>query len=763
VTGLSSDDDACVSLHERWDLSGGRRRVGSEGSDVVPWLRSQAERLGAAAAVLALMTPDGLALEPVWWMGYPEELIDSWRRVSLSLSAPLTDALRGDPVIVSSAAGLSERYPFLESNPLSGCPVMAAVAVCDATDRRIGVLGFSFSASVAVNDADLQQVAAALAQRFPDGPADSGDVGSRLQELSRAFLAATDVEQVLDVLVARAQLLLGAEMVVISTLDESTGTLQMVRGRTPADVHVQSISDLAGVPLLARDALATGAPVLLRSIAERDLRYPTLAGVGVQYQSVAALALRSDHRDWGVVEFGWGRPQKFPTSQVAVLEQVGALCAAALASAHQQANEKAARLRLEQATTRLQELITLTRQLALATLPDDVASVVIDLARRALGADAATLTAYDGHRPAVHLAARGLPGVFEGEPRMRRGQRPAFEQLALVQDLLRSRRPVLVSSFADRNARYPDMANNQVTQQAWANLPLVLGERFVGLASFGWNAPRTFTDDDVAFLEALADHAAIALERVELLTASRSVAETMQHSLLPAALPATPRFTFAARYQPARHLPVGGDWYDVVVLSSSRVAVVVGDVVGHGAAAAAVMGQLRSALTSCLLDGYSPRRALEHLDRFARRVPGARASSVACMLADADRETLTVAHAGHLPALLLDATGTRYLGHATGPVLGVAPQPRYAQRRVRLMHGASVLLYTDGLIERRDEDIDTGLARLADTLTTARDAAPDSIASTVLDAALAAGAGDDDIALICTRLHQGLGRGEDGA
>jgi serine phosphatase RsbU (regulator of sigma subunit) len=215
-------------------------------------------------------------------------------------------------------------------------------------------------------------------------------------------------------------------------------------------------------------------------------------------------------------------------------------------------------------------------------------------------------------------------------------------------------------------------------------------------------------------MQAVADHVAIAMERVAVLSASRSLAETMQHSLLPAAVPDMPRFAFAARYVPAtRGLAVGGDWYDVLDLSPDRVAIAVGDVVGHGAAAAAVMGQLRSALTSCLLDGYGPARALGHLDRFARRVPGARVSSVACLLADAEQETLIWACAGHPPPLLVTPAGSHYLDRPFGPVLGVTADPVHVDHEVRFAPDDTVLLYTDGLVERRDEPLDDGLARLA--------------------------------------------------
>ena len=156
-----------------------------------------------------------------------------------------------------------------------------------------------------------------------------------------------------------------------------------------------------------------------------------------------------------------------------------------------------------------------------------------------------------------------------------------------------------------------------------------------------------------ATLLALAEQCAQALDRARLYRAEHRVAETLQRSLLPQRLPQLPRLALAARYLPgAEGVQAGGDWYDVVELDEHRVAIAVGDVVGQGAAAAAVMGQLRSALAAALLQGHGPAAALELLDRFAARVPGARASTAACVTLDWTAGQVCWARAGHPPPLL---------------------------------------------------------------------------------------------------------------
>jgi len=132
-----------------------------------------------------------------------------------------------------------------------------------------------------------------------------------------------------------------------------------------------------------------------------------------------------------------------------------------------------------------------------------------------------------------------------------------------------------------------------------------------------------------------------------------------------------------------------------------RVAIVVGDVVGHGPRAAGAMGQLRSALAAYLIDGHGPAEALERLDRFARRVDGATAGTVPCGVLDRDTGALRWARAGHVPALLADESEARFLGSGSGTVLRVRGRPPFVEESTVLAPGAIVLLYTDGLVERR--------------------------------------------------------------
>jgi serine phosphatase RsbU (regulator of sigma subunit) len=209
------------------------------------------------------------------------------------------------------------------------------------------------------------------------------------------------------------------------------------------------------------------------------------------------------------------------------------------------------------------------------------------------------------------------------------------------------------------------------------------------------------------------------------------------------------------RYRPAiGTLNVCGDWYDLVHLPGDRIAVAVGDVVGHGLQAACVMGLLRSALsaTSHVADG--PAQALEVLGLYARSVDGAENATAVETYVDWDTHTITYSSAGHPPPALLRTDGTvEFLDQATDPPLGARPDhvPR-PQAAGTFTEGDTLVLYTDGLIERRREDIDAGLARLADSLTHHRGAEPEALAEALLLDLLPAVGATDDTALVIVRL-----------
>jgi PAS domain S-box-containing protein len=261
---------------------------------------------------------------------------------------------------------------------------------------------------------------------------------------------------------------------------------------------------------------------------------------------------------------------------------------------------------------------------------------------------------------------------------------------------------------------------------------------------------RPFTSADQTLLTVIAGRLGQGLQRVHQVDQQRETALALQHSILgPADLPAG----FAVRYQPAsRPLQVGGDWYDVIGLDDGRIALVVGDCVGHDLAAATVMGQLRSACRAMLLERASPAAALAGLDRFAARLPGAQSTTAFCAVLDPETGELSYASAGHPPPILVYADGTSRLlddGHSIS--LGIRPQWERTPAQVTLPAQATLLLYTDGLVERRRHSLDDGIASATDLIRDAGTLDLDPLADRIMSTLAPPSGYQDDVALLMYR------------
>ena len=261
---------------------------------------------------------------------------------------------------------------------------------------------------------------------------------------------------------------------------------------------------------------------------------------------------------------------------------------------------------------------------------------------------------------------------------------------------------------------------------------------------------RPFTLEDQTLLTVLAGRLGQGLQRVYQVDQQRETALALQHAILgPADLP----HGFEVRYQAAaRPLQVGGDWYDVVELEDGRIAMIVGDCVGHGLAAATVMGQVRSACRALLFQNPSPATALEWLDRFAARLPGAQCTTAVCAVLDPDTGELVYSSAGHPPAILVHADGTSRLlddGHTIA--LGIRPHRCRPEASVTVPARATLVLYTDGLVERRRTPLDDGIARAADFIQEGLAAPLDHLANQIMSRLAPGGGYQDDVALLMYR------------
>ena len=284
--------------------------------------------------------------------------------------------------------------------------------------------------------------------------------------------------------------------------------------------------------------------------------------------------------------------------------------------------------------------------------------------------------------------------------------------------------------------------------------------------------PESFEDDDLVLAEEIVARAAVSIDNARLYTREHATALTLQRSLLPRRLPRQAAVEVATRYLPAgSRVPVGGDWFDVIRLSGSRVGLVVGDVVGHGIHASATMGRLRTAVRTLADADLEPAELLTRLDDVITRLAdeegmapdglGSADLSATCLYAvyDPVSRRCTMARAGHPPPAVVAPCGPpRLLDVPACPPLGLGGLP-FEQTEVELPEDSLLVLYTDGLIESRHRDIDTGLTAMCKVLNDVRlrpDGPPyaasslETICDTLVAAMLPEG-GEDDAALLVAR------------
>jgi len=279
-------------------------------------------------------------------------------------------------------------------------------------------------------------------------------------------------------------------------------------------------------------------------------------------------------------------------------------------------------------------------------------------------------------------------------------------------------------------------------------VPMLTPDGVIGVLHVGSLQPRRFGSEDLHLLRLVADRAAMATQ-ARLSQLDRAAALALQRSLLPARPPAVPGFDVAARYIPGAQVGVGGDWYDLFPLPSGHLGVVIGDVAGSGLRAAVVMGRIRSALRAYALETDDPADVLTRLDRKVQLFEPNAMATVAYAVIDPSRTTMTLSLAGHLPPVLIDGAGTaESLAVAADLPLGATPGALRQNHTLPLPSGSMLLLYTDGLIERRDRPLDEGMGLL---LEKAIDGSAEQLCSQLARTLLPDAPGDD-VAMLALRM-----------
>ncbi|MEV0643124.1 SpoIIE family protein phosphatase [Streptomyces sp. NPDC050619] len=391
--------------------------------------------------------------------------------------------------------------------------------------------------------------------------------------------------------------------------------------------------------------------------------------------------------------------------------------------------------------------------------------VSVDLLEWVLGADE-PLTALDGdvvlRRVAHGSGTEGTPeaAVNLGETDVYPAYSPAARALRKGRAVLsQAGEPDFMRWVGERNARAPAGRPHRRGVHSLLAVPLRARGTTLGVVvAIRIANPDDYGADDAVLGEELASRAAVCIDNARRFARERTTALALQHSLLPRGLPGQAAVEVAHRYLPSGSLAgMGGDWFDVIPLSGSRVALVVGDVVGHGIPSSATMGRLCTAVRTLADVDLPPDELLTHLDDLVTHLASddsdedAAELGATCLYAvyDPVSRRLTLAAAGHPPPAVVLPDGTAQLVPlSAGPPLGVGGLP-FEATEVELPEGAVVALYTDGLIEDRDRDIDHAIDELCRALT-ARTGTLDALCDTVLKAVLPEEP-SDDVALLLAR------------
>ena len=271
----------------------------------------------------------------------------------------------------------------------------------------------------------------------------------------------------------------------------------------------------------------------------------------------------------------------------------------------------------------------------------------------------------------------------------------------------------------------------------------------IGALTVGSRESNRFDENDAALLSLVADRAALAIGNASLYEREHKIVETLQRSLLPARLPRLPGMSVSARYMPGG-ADVGGDWYDAIVLEDGAFGLAMGDVVGHGLGAAALMGELRNGLRAYALDGRAPAEVVARLDRLVQQLRGDQMATLVYAVIEPDWAGLRFASAGHPPPLLVGPDGSaEYLWEGRTTPLGTGTGD-FEESAASLRDGSTLVLYTDGLVEVRGEPLEVGLERLREAVVEGPQD-PDPLADHVLEALLGSRGGSDDVALLVLR------------
>jgi integral membrane sensor domain MASE1/GAF domain-containing protein len=722
-------------------------------SPILLWPRRR-EVLAARRAELALVVASTVAATAVFFLaGLPSTLVLlpllAWAAFQLGdFGVVLVGAAYAFPANYLTAAGYGTFGRLdLPSHGVRGI-LQAYIAV-------VVLVGLVMAQEVRGRLGAVQETHAAQAAR------DSEEARRAAAEVGAMIADGTSVTDVAEQVVRAVRDRLGADHAVINALgdDEHTFVRLASTGLPP------TVAALAGRFTAASDAPGPQAVRQQSPVYRSDRRavrsefadkrlVEAMAGV----RAVAAMPLLTEAGAQGYLDVCWAEPHGFPAAERDYLEAVAEMASRGLERARLREAERRER-------QRLQTLAELARLLSAALTPADIGQIVTSHVRSDAGAHGVGVGVIsDDGRHLEWITAGVVAERPEGPAASATLASTSLSIRDPATDAARTGRPVILRSAGEYQAQYPRDAGMQAAPvpASFLGWPLTVGARTCGVLALMWSEPQPLDQSQLAFASTIASVVAQGIVRARKYADEQAIASVLQQAVVPKAAAGIPGLDLGACYQPAAPgQAVGGDWYDAMELPKGLIYLAVGDVVGHGLAAAEDMTQLRNAGRALAIQGLRPGRLLAELSTLTGLVTHGKFATMSVAVLDPADSSVAYASAGHPPMLVRRAADGQVarLEGATGPALGAFDGVSYAVGSTLLGPDDVLLMYTDGLIERRGEDIDEGIGRLEQQLGgwPAPPGAPLASLCGQLTAALTEQAQYDDVCVLAIRHTQPCG------
>jgi GAF domain-containing protein/anti-sigma regulatory factor (Ser/Thr protein kinase) len=568
-----------------------------------------------------------------------------------------------------------------------------------------------------------------------------GQALSDLQRLSDAALAHLELEDLLDELLARVTEIVHTDTAAILLLEPETATLRARAAKGIEEEVRQGVRIPVGRGFAGRIA-AERRPVLINDVDHVDILNPILRQKGIR--SLLGVPLMIEGRVLGVLHVGTLTRREFTDEDRDLLQIAADRAALAIEHAQLFEQERRARENAERSAAILRSVQRVTDATLAYLSLEDLLNELLERMTEILRSDTAAILLLEANgRTLLARAAKGI------EEEVRQGVRIPLGR-GFAGRIAAERRPIFIPDVDHADILNPILREKGI--RSLLGVPLLVEGRVLGVLHVGSLTPREFTNDDRDLLQIAADRAALAIEHAQVFE-QRRLAEALQRSVLPQELRPIAGITVAARYLPAAPATsLGGDWYDLFPIGRGRVGLAVGDVVGRGLPAAALMAQLRTGLRAYAFDGHPPSEVMARLNRLLSHLSPATMTTAAYIALDPENEAVTMVNAGHPPPLLVAPDGTAsYLPVTGGVALGVSRGARYREHGFPLPGGSTLLLYTDGVVEVRGETLDDGLERLR-TLAEREYRNPEALLDAVIAEMVADGRPPDDVAMLAVHL-----------